>query len=54
MAGFESAAPDLKSLLGERISRLGLKLEGSPMQGYVTDLYRELEAKGRERFRPPP
>ena len=53
MAGFESTAPDLKSLLGERISRLGLKLEGSPMQGYVADLYRELEAKGLKRFRPP-
>ena len=53
MAGFETAAPDLKPLLGERISRLGLKLEGSPMERYVTDLYRELEAKGLKRFRPP-
>jgi hypothetical protein len=53
MAGFESAAPDLKPLLGERISRLGLKLEGSPMEGYVADLYRELEVKGLKRFRPP-
>jgi hypothetical protein len=52
MAGFESAAPDLKPLLGQRISRLGLKLEGSPMEGYVAELYRELEAKGLRRFRP--
>ena len=53
MAAFETAPPDLKPLLGERISRLGLKLEGSPMERYVGDLYRELEAKGLKRFRPP-
>ena len=53
MAAFETAAPDLKPLLGERISQLGLKLEGSPMERYVADLYRELEAKGLKRFRPP-
>src|SRR5687767_1366624 len=52
MAAFETAAPDLKPLLGERISRLGLKLEGSPMERHVADLYRELEAKGLKRFRP--
>ncbi len=46
MAAFETAAPDLKPLLGERTSRLGLKLEGYPMERYVADLYRELEAKG--------
>src|SRR5262245_56823494 len=53
MAGFETAAGDLKPLLGERINRLGLKLEGSPMERYVADLYRELEAKGLRRFRSP-
>ena len=53
MAGFESAPADLKPLLGERINRLGLKLEGSPMERYVLDLYRELELKGLKRFRPP-
>ena len=52
MAAFETTAPDLKPLLGERINRLGLKLEGSPMERYVADLYRELEAKGLKRFRP--
>ena len=45
MTAFETAAPDLKPLLGERISRLGLKLEGSPIERYVADLYCELEAK---------
>jgi hypothetical protein len=52
MAGFETASPDLKPLLSRRVSELGLKLEGSPIERYVIDLYRELEAKGLERFRP--
>jgi hypothetical protein len=52
MAAFETAAPDLKPLLGKRISELGLKLEGSPMERYVGELCRELEAKGLKRFRP--
>ena len=52
MGAFETAPADLKPLLGERISGLGLKLEGSPMERYVADLYRELEAKGLKRFRP--
>ena len=39
MAAFETDAPDLKPLLGERISQLGLKLEGSPMERYVADLW---------------
>ena len=53
MAGFESAPPDLKPLLSQRISTLGLRLEGSPIERYVADLYRELEGKGLTRFRPP-
>ena len=53
MAGFEAAPPDLKPLLSQRISALGLKLEGSPIERYVADLYRELERKGLKRFRPP-
>ena len=46
MVAFETAPPDLKPLLGERISGLGLKLKGSPMEHYVAELYRELEATG--------
>jgi hypothetical protein len=53
MAGFETAPADLKPLLSQRVSELGLKLEGSPVERYVADLYRELEAKGLTRFRPP-
>ena len=44
MSGFEKAPPDLKPLLSERISGLRLKIEGSPMEPFVADLYRELEA----------
>ena len=53
MAGFETAPSDLKPLLSQRVNELGLKLEGSPIERYVADLYRELEAKGLKRFRPP-
>src|SRR5262249_26190401 len=54
MAGFETAPPDLKPLLSRRVSELGLKLEGSTAERSVADLYRELDAKGLKRFRPPP
>jgi hypothetical protein len=53
MAQFETVPPDLRPLLSQRISELGLKLEGSPIERYVADLYGELEAKGLRRFRPP-
>jgi hypothetical protein len=53
MRGFESTPPDLRALLPQRISRLGLKLEGSPVERYVQTLYRELERKGLRHFRPP-
>jgi len=52
VAGFENAPPDLKPLLSKKISALGLKLEGSPMEGFVAELYRELEARGLRRFQP--
>ena len=52
VAGFESAPPDLKPLLTKRISKLGLKLEGSPMEGFVAGLHQELKAKGLQRFQP--
>src|SRR5512145_1887314 len=53
MRGFESTPADLRALLPQRISRLGLKLEGSPVERYVQMLYRELERKGLRHFRPP-
>ncbi|MBI4611072.1 MAG: putative zinc-binding metallopeptidase [Candidatus Rokubacteria bacterium] len=53
MRGFESTPPDVRALLPQRISQLGLKLEGSPVERYVKVLYRELERKGLRHFRPP-
>jgi hypothetical protein len=50
---FESPPADLKPLLSQRISELGLRLEGSPVERYVRRLYRELERKGLRHFRPP-
>jgi hypothetical protein len=53
MSPFETTPPDLRELLPRKISQLGLKLEGSPVERYVTLLYRELERKGLRHFRPP-
>ncbi len=53
MRAFESTPPNLRPLLSRRISQLGLKLEGSPVERYVQMLYRELERKGLKHFRPP-
>jgi hypothetical protein len=50
---FESASPDIRALLPQQISRLGLRLEGSPVERYVQRLYAELARKGLRRFRPP-
>jgi hypothetical protein len=53
MRGFETAPADLKPLLSRKISELGLKLEGSPVERYVKLLYRDIERKGLRHFRPP-
>ena len=39
-------------LLNRPIRELGLKLEGSPVERFVEQLYHELEAKGLGKFRP--
>ncbi|MGC2246842.1 MAG: hypothetical protein WA609_09590, partial [Terriglobales bacterium] len=43
---------DNQELLGRPIRELGLKLEGSPVERFVEQLYRELEAKRLVKFRP--
>jgi Putative zinc-binding metallo-peptidase len=48
----EKPEPAYQKLLGLPIRELGLKLEGSPMERFVEQLYRELEAKGLTKFRP--
>ena len=52
MIDFEKTSPDVQELLGKRISQLGLRLEGSPVERFVQQLYRELDRKGLQRFRP--
>jgi len=49
---FEKAPPEVKELLGKRIKELGLRLEGSPVERFVQQLYRELDRKSLRRFRP--
>ncbi|HSP16636.1 MAG TPA: putative zinc-binding metallopeptidase [Thermoanaerobaculia bacterium] len=49
---FEKTPGDVHDLLPVRIKELNLKLEGSPIQGYVEQLFKELEAKGLQHFRP--
>src|SRR6266850_7999179 len=52
MTDFEKTSPDVRELLGKRISQLGLRLEGSPVERFVHQLRHELERKGLRRFRP--
>lgn len=49
---FEKAPPDVQALLPVPIKNLGLKLEGSPIERYVEQLFKELDAKGLKHFRP--
>src|SRR5438132_13136462 len=52
MQPFEHTPAEARELLGRPIRELGLKLDGSPVEKYVQQLHRELEARGLERFRP--
>lgn len=51
-ARFESLDPEIRGVLGKKVSELGLRLEGSPVEGYVRQLYKELEHRGLIKFRP--
>jgi len=51
MIDFEKTPPDLKELLGRRISQLGLKVEGSPIERSVEKLRKELVKKGIRCFK---
>ena len=52
MVKFESLDPEIRGVLGKKVSELGLKLEGSPVEGYVRELYKELDRRGFKKFRP--
>lgn len=49
---FEKAPREVQEILGRPISQLGLKLEGSPLDPLVQQLYREVDRKGLKKFRP--
>jgi hypothetical protein len=52
MTVFEKTPPSVKEILAKPISQLGLRLEGSPVERFVQQLYRELDRKGLKHFRP--
>jgi hypothetical protein len=52
MQPFEHTPPEARELLAKPIRDLGLRIEGSPVERYIQQLHRELEAKGLTRFRP--
>jgi hypothetical protein len=52
MRTIEKAPAEVRELLSKPIRDLGLKLEGSSVERYVHQLYRELEQKGLRKFRP--
>jgi len=52
MGDFEKAPAIDSELFDKRISQLGLRLEGSPVERFVQQLYRELDRKGLRLFRP--
>ncbi len=52
MRNFEKTRTDFHEILDRPIRELGLKIEGSPLEGFVQQLYRELQAKGIRKFRP--
>jgi hypothetical protein len=49
---FEKTPRDVQDLLPVPIKALGLRLEGSPIQEYVEQLFKEMDAKGLKHFRP--
>ncbi|HEY5161613.1 MAG TPA: putative zinc-binding metallopeptidase [Terriglobales bacterium] len=52
VGAFEKAPPDVQEILSKPIREMGLKLEGSPIERFVQQFYRELERKGLKKFRP--
>jgi Putative zinc-binding metallo-peptidase len=48
----EKSRPELQEILSKPIKDLGLKIEGSPLERFVQQLYGELESKKLTKFRP--
>ncbi len=49
---FEKTPADVRDVLTKPIRDLNLKIEGSSVERYVQQLYRELDRKGLKKFRP--
>ena len=49
---FEHTPPEARELLAKPIRSLGLRLEGTPLEKLVQQLYSELAARGLGKFRP--
>lgn len=52
MPAFEKAPADVRDVLSKPIRDLNLKIEGSSVERFVHQLYRELDRKGLKKFRP--
>jgi hypothetical protein len=52
LQGFETAPPEIQDMMSKPIRDLGLKLEGSPLERFVVQLYTELDRKKIGRFHP--
>ena len=52
MVKFESLDPEIRGVLDKKVSELGLRVEGSPVEKYVHQLYHELERRGFRKFKP--
>lgn len=52
MQAFEKTPAEAQEVLRKPIKELGLRLEGSSVEKYVYQLYREIERKGLKHFRP--
>src|SRR5579859_606415 len=52
MRVFERLPANVQAILGTRICDLGLAIAGSPLEKHVNRLYRELERKRLEHFKP--
>jgi hypothetical protein len=53
MQALDKLRPELRELLNKPVRDLGLKIEGSPVERSVQQLYLELEQKKLMKFRPP-
>jgi len=52
VGNLEKAPAEVQEILSKPIQQLGLRLEGSPLERFVQQLYEELLDKGLSRFRP--